>query len=138
MKGVTRYLFLVTGFVCMLLLASCGGTSNNNALNPQFQPQVNNAPDNFQFQTTGVTNVTQTLDYSWQNSGTRASVNQACAITGGTATLTLRDPQGLAVYSGDLSANGTFSSIAGTTGTWNVHIELTRVNGTLNFRVQKL
>ena len=121
----------------MLFLMSCGGTTNS-ALNPQFQPQVNNATDNFQFQTSNLTSITQTLDYSWQNSGTRATVNQACAITGGTATLTLSDPQGLVVYSGDLNANGTFSSIAGVTGAWKIHIVLTNVSGTLNFRAQKL
>lgn len=132
-----NYLAVLSCISGVLLLISCGGATSG-ALSPQFQPQVNNVADNFQFQTSNLTKITQTLDYSWQNSGTRATVNQACAITGGTATLTLTDPQGLVVYSGDLSANGTFSSIAGVTGAWKVHIVLTNVSGTLNFRAQKL
>jgi hypothetical protein len=128
---------LYSSFLALLLLAGvgCGG---NNALDPKFQPQVANQPDNFQFQTTGVSNVTQTLTYSWSNSGTAASVNQACAITAGTATITLQDGKGNAVYSADLKANGTFTSLQGNTGTWMITVALTKVAGTLNFRVQKV
>jgi hypothetical protein len=117
------------------LTAACGG--GNSALNPAFQPQVANQTDNFQFQTTGVKNVTQTLHYTWQNSGTVASINQACAITSGTAVITLRDANGNAVYSADLKANGTFTSLQGTAGAWTIDVVLNNLNGTLNFRVQK-
>lgn len=119
-----------------LTLAGCGGS--NSALNPNFQPQVSNQADNFQFQTTGVSKVTQTLHYTWKNSGASASINQACAITAGTALITLRDSTSVVMYSGDLKANGTFASSAGVTGDWSLDIVLTNVNGTLNFRVQKL
>lgn len=124
---------LIAAFLAVLL-ASCGG--GNNALDPRFQPEVANTTDNFQFQTTGVTRVTQTLDYTWANTGIRASVNQASAVTAGLAVLTIRDAQGNTVYSGDLASNGTFTSVAGSTGNWNVHLVLTDVSGTLNFRVQ--
>lgn len=117
-------------------LAGCGGGSS--ALNPQFQPQVANLQDNFQFQSTGVQNVTQTLTYTWQNTGTGGSINQACTVAPGTAFLHLLDASGKAVYSGDLASNGTFTSIAGTTGAWTIRVVLTNVNGTLNFRVQKM
>lgn len=125
--------------VCLFLtltLAGCGG--GNSALNPKFQPQVSNQPDNFQFQTTGVSKVTQTLRYTWKNSGASASINQACAITAGTAVIKLRDSTNALMYSGDLKANGTFASNAGVTGDWSIEIVLTNVSGTLNFRVQKL
>ncbi|HWR17662.1 MAG TPA: hypothetical protein VN577_22725 [Terriglobales bacterium] len=134
----SKNVVLLAVVILMMAAASACGGNSNNALSPQFQPQVANLTDNFQFQTTGITNVTQTLDYNWQNSGTRASINQACAITSGTAMLTIRDPQGLVVYSGDMKANGTFTSIAGVTGAWQIHIELTNTTGTLNFRVQKM
>lgn len=131
------------GVLCSSLLLSllaltiaCG--SGNSALNSAFQPQINNQPDNFQFQTTGVTNVTQTLTYTWQDTGSASSVNQACAITAGTAFVTLKDANGIAVYSGNLSANGTFTSIQGATGNWTVVVTLSKVSGTLNFRVQKM
>ena len=127
---------------CSMLLAlstlttSCG--SGNSALNPAFQPQVANQTDNFQFQTTGITNVTQTLTYAWQNTGTASSVNQACAITAGTAFVTLKDANGIAVYSGNLGANGTFTSIQGASGNWTIIVTLSKVSGTLNFRAQKM
>ncbi len=124
------------GCALLLLLAGCGG--GNSALNPQFQPQVANLQDNFQFQSTGVQNVTQTLTYTWQNSGTGASINQACTVAPGTAFIHLLDASGKAVYSADLAANGTFSSIAGTAGAWTIQVVLTNVNGTINFRVQKM
>ena len=131
----------VLGLKCAVLLllagmfAGCGG--GNSALNSQFQPQVANQQDNFQFQSTGVQNVTQTLTYTWQNTGTAASINQACTAAPGTAFLHLLDAGGNSVYSADLAANGTFSSITGTAGTWTIRVVLTNVNGTLNFRVQK-
>lgn len=130
---------IVVAAACLfaaLVLSGCG--SGNSALNPKFQPQVSNLPDNFQFQTTGVKDVTETLHYTWQNSGTAASINQACAITAGTAVLTLRDATGNTVYTEDLKANGTFTSITGTTGGWSIDVKLTKVNGTLNFRVQMM
>lgn len=120
----------------LVIMAGCGG--GNSALNPVFQPQVNNATDNFQFQSTGVKNVSEALHYTWQNTGAAATLNQACAITSGTATLTVRDSVGNIVYSGSLKANGTFTSTAGTSGAWSIDVALTKVNGTLNFRVQML
>lgn|SRR5690348_3158305 len=127
---------------CAVLLSliyvqvGCGG--GNSALSPQFQPQVANLQDNFQFQTTGVKNVSQTLTYTWQNTGTGASINQACTVAPGTAFLHLRDASGKTVYSADLAANGTFSSVAGTAGAWTIEVVLSNINGTLNFRVQKM
>src|SRR5512135_1735300 len=96
-----------------LVLVNCGG---GNALSPQFQPQVANVTDNFQFQATGVTNVTQTLNYTWQNTGTAASVNQATTVTGGGATLTIFDSSGTQVYTRSLASNGTFATASGATG----------------------
>lgn len=126
----------------LLLVATVAWTTacgnGNSALNPNFQPQISNQTDNFQFQTTGISNVTQTLTYTWQNTGTGSSVNQACAITAGTAFVTLKDANGIAVYSADLKANGTFTSIQGMPGKWTIIVMLTKVNGTLNFRTQKM
>lgn len=125
---------VVVACLSVVLMVGCGGGS---ALNPQFQPQVTNQPDNFQFQATGVTNVTQTLQYTWQNSGTMANVNQATTVTSGTATLTIRDAANTQVYQANMSANGTFVTNAGTTGAWTIEVVLTNYSGTINFRVQK-
>ena len=124
----------IAGMLVLVLLAGCGG---GNVLNPQFQPQISNQTDNFQFQATGVTNVSQTLQYTWQNTGTQANVNQACSITGGMASVSIRDAAGTMVYSSDLSANGTFQTMTGTSGSWRIEVFLSNTSGTLNFRVQK-
>ena len=122
----------------LLMSLSTGCGSGNSALNPIFQPQISNQADNFQFQATGVKNVTQTLTYTWQDTGTAASINQACAATAGSATITVKDSSGALVYSADLTANGTFSSSQGASGGWTIVVTLTNVSGTLNFRVQKM
>lgn len=121
----------------LTVMAGCGG-EGGGLLNPQFQPQITNATDNFQFQTTAVTNVTQTLTYTWQNTGSRATINQACAIAQGTATLTIRDAAGTQVYQSSLAANGTFPSTTGQAGAWTIVVTVNNLSGTLNFRVQKL
>lgn len=120
--------------IFLVLLAGCGGGS---ALNPAFQPQVANNPDNFQFQSTGVQNVTQILQYTWSNSGTHASVNQATTVGAGSATVQIRDSQGTLVYNSDLALNGTFpSNPTGQAGNWTIVLTLSNYSGTLNFRVQ--
>ena len=102
-----------------------------------FQPEVNAAPDNFQFQATGLTDVTTTKQYSWQNSATRATVNHSSTVTNGSATVTIRDAAGTQVYTGALVPSATPITSAGVAGTWTIIVQLTNTSGTLNFRVQK-
>lgn len=120
----------------LLVLVGCGG-GYNSALNPQFQPQVANATDNFQFQSTGVTNVSQTLTYTWQNTGITADVDQATTVTAGTAVVVLKDAAGTQVYSAGLQNNGSFHAATGQTGNWTIQVTLQGYSGTINFRVQK-
>lgn len=128
-----RILLLASAAIALVLLVGC---SDNKALNP-FQPEIINNADNFAFQATGIKSVSTTLQHNWSNSGDSAKVNQASAITHGTATVTLYDDAGAQVYSGSLSNNGDFFSGMGTPGTWKVKVVLTGLSGTLNFRAQK-
>ena len=123
------------GLALLLALVGCG--SGNSSLNPQFQPQVANATDTFQFQSTGVTNVSETLTYTWQNTGIAANVDQATTVTAGTAVVMIRDAAGTQVYSAGLQNNGSFQSATGQTGNWTIQVALQGYSGTLNFRVQK-
>ena len=137
MKHTHTFISTCIGALLLLFLAGCGGS--NSALNQQFQPQVTNATDTFGFQSTGVTNVTQTLHYMWQTTGTAASINQATTVTAGTAAVTVSDVNGTVVYAGNLASNGTFTSAAGAgPGTWTIDVVLSNYSGTLNFRVQKM
>ena len=120
--------------VLVLGLLACGGS---NTIGSQNQPQVTNAVDDFQFQATNLSRVTQTIQYTWQNTGTQANVNQATTVTSGSATIRIRDASNAQVFSNDLTANGTFMTGAGTTGNWTIEVVFSNVTGTINFRVQK-
>lgn len=116
-----------------LAIAGC----SEDPLSP-FQPEVGNNADNFQFQATGVQNVTTTAMYVWHNTGTSAKVNQSSAITGGGAEVVLRDAANVEVYRRSLSMNGDSISVAGTPGNWTITVTLSSLDGTLNFRAEKL
>ena len=121
--------------ILALAVVSCGG--DTNPIGPANQPEVANVQDNFQFQASNLTGTTQTLTYTWANSGTSANVNQSGVVSGGTATLIIRTPSGQQVYSRDLAETGTFTTGTGPTGNWQIEVRLVNVTGTLNFRVQK-
>ena len=93
-----------------------------------------NLTDSFQLQATDITDVTATVTYTWQNTGTTANVNQATVKNAGAAVLTISDADGTQVYSQDLAANGTFQTSAGTAGSWTIRVVLTEFSGTVNFR----
>ena len=128
---------LPTCAALVLVLAAYGCGSANNPIGPSNQPEVANAPDTFQFQASNLTRTTQTLGYSWTNTGSLADVNQSGQVTSGEAVLTIRDGSNMQVYSRDLKNTGTFITSAGATGSWRIEVRLTDVTGTLNFRVQK-
>lgn len=123
----------------LIVAAILGGGCSSGAgvLGPNNQPEVSNITDTFQWQASKLAGVTQTLTYSWTNTGGVANINQACSLSGGSAVLTVADATGTEVYSGSLASNGTFQSLSGTAGDWTVTVELSNATGTLNFRLQK-
>lgn len=128
------FLAPVLMLIPLTLLSSCG---DDQVIGPQFQPEIVNLQDSFEFQATGLTGVTQVLTYGWENTGPAANVNQSCAISAGTGTLQVRDSEGTVVYTGDLSNDGTFQTASGIAGTWALTVTLADTEGTLNFRLEK-
>jgi hypothetical protein len=120
--------------VMLLVLGACG----DDPLAP-FSPEIANLTDNFQFQATGLSDVSTTVEYMWQNTGTTANINQSSVVSGGTAMLTVYDAASprVQVYNRTQADNGTFVTATGTTGMWLIRVTLTDVTGTLNFRAQK-
>jgi len=114
-------------------LSACG----SDPLGP-FQPQISNAADNFQLQATNVASVTTTLNYSWTNSGTQATINHSTVTSAGTTLLVIKDGAGATVYSKALSPSLNEPTTVGQAGTWSVQLTITNYSGTLNFRAQKL
>lgn len=120
----------------LLLLFAVGGCGDDSSAGKDLQ--VSNVADSFQFQVTDTKNYSHTYSYTWANSGTMATVNQSSSISGGDATLVLKDNSGTTVYTRSLKQNGTFSTTAGVAGNWTVQLLANKVSGTLNFRAQKL
>jgi hypothetical protein len=133
MPGLRR--LLAASLLSSALTLGCG--SDVNPIGPANQPQITNATDSFQFQASNLVRVTQTLTYTWANTGTQANVDQSGVITDGTATLIVRDAAGNQVYNRSLRDTGSFTSTSGTSGSWQIEVRLTDVTGTVNFRVQK-
>ncbi len=118
----------------VLFAVSCG---KDDPMSP-YQPEINNATDNFQFQITAAKNLDHSENYVWRNTGAQATINQSCAITGGSAILTVSDSTGTQVYQRNLADNGTFQTTPGAPGPWIVRVAFTNLDGTINFRAQKL
>lgn len=128
-----RHLWSWTLLAGSLALAGCSG----NVIGPDNQLEVTNATDNFQLQATALDNISQTLSYLWQNTGTSANVDQSGSVTAGSATLTILDQTGAQVYVSSLASTGSFQTSAGLAGTWTIRVEMDGMSGALNFRVQK-
>jgi len=133
MHGITR----TTRRLAALLALGFGTACSGNVLGPDNQPQISNQTDTFQWQATAMDNISQTLTYTWQNTGTSADVNQSPNLSAGSATLTIKDASGVEVYSSSLTQGGTFQSAAGAAGAWAIEVRLSGASGALNFRVEK-
>ncbi len=136
--NVATHLFAAV-VVIMSLTISVGVMNGckNDSLAP-FQPEVGNLQDSFQLQATNVSNVSTTLVYSWNNSGTKASINHSTTTTMGSTLLVIKDAAGAAVYSRALSPSLNDTTSTGTAGVWSISMTLSNYSGTLNFRVQKM
>lgn len=122
--GLAAVLFLLTG-------------CSDNLIGPDNQLEVLNVADTFDWQVTALDKVTQTLRYSWMNTGTTANVHRASSLGSGSAAIRITDAAGAEVYTGTLGVNTDEQTSAGTTGDWTVVVTLTDATGTLNFRLEK-
>lgn len=134
MKTTFKY-FTIASIICLSFFTACSKSQNNSLAN--FQPEIANVADNFQLQASNVTQVTTTIDYTWTNSGTMASIDKSGILSSGTARILIFDKDGTNVSINDLKTTGNESTSAGVAGVWKIRLELSNFNGTLNFRVQK-
>lgn len=122
-------------FAALMIASGCN--DETTAPLAPFEPQVTNAADNFQLQATDVTDVGTTLQYSWENTGTQASVDHSTTTASGTAQVVIRDASGVIVYNQGLVPSLNEDTSSGSSGTWRISLMLSEYSGTLNFRVQK-
>ena len=127
----------VAGAVILAGLAGCGSSKPAAPL-AQFQPEIVSVQDNFEFQATGLQNVSAVVEYTWANSGHQASIDHSSVVTGGTTSVQLFDANGTQVYQSGLLASGTQQADSGAIGEWMVRVTLDSCDGTLNFRAHAL
>lgn len=128
-----RRLNRVSAFLLGLALAACDG----NVLGPDNQLEVGNNQDQFQFQVTALTDVTDSRSYQWENTGAQATIDVSQSITSGSAFLTIRDAAGAVMYQEDLADDSDGSTPNGEAGTWTIEVRIDSATGDFNFRVQK-
>ena len=119
----------------LLIATGCGDSSNG--IGPENQLEVTNAVDQFQFQLTALDKVTDRRSYDWENTGTLATIDISQAITGGSATLTIRDADNMVLYDSEIVQENETTTAAAVSGTWEIEVVLNNATGTFNFRVQK-
>lgn len=117
-----------------VIAAACDDT---NLIGPANQLEVTNAIDQFQFQLTDLADVDDVRSYTWENTGTQATIDVSQAITGGSAFLTITDADGTVMYQEDVAADSDATTTVGVAGMWQIEVRLERATGTFNFRVQK-
>jgi len=119
--------------------AACGGGSSSNPLNPVNQPEVVNLTDDFSFQVTGVDDGSGSFTYTWQNTGTAATVDRSSDVAAGNVVLTVRDANGTVVLTDPVPWSGSVTtSPTGVAGAWSIQVDFSHTSGTVNFRAQKL
>jgi len=128
-----RLLALPFAVGLVVCFAGCG----SEPVGPGVQPEITNSVDNFQYQVTDIRNYSHTDSYSWQNTGTQASVDQSATVTTGAASIVVLDADGTQVHARSLADNGSFTTAAGTAGTWTIRVTYQVASATVNFRVQK-
>lgn len=121
--------------LCLAFLA-VAGCDDDDPSGPG-GPDVTLQADHFRFQANGMMDVTDTLAYAWDNTGTIASVEQAAVITAGSAILKVLDADSLQVYSKNLADSGIFMTTSGVAGSWIIQVELIDLSGNLRFSAEK-
>ncbi len=124
----------------LALMAVGCSSSSNPATAPlaNFSPEIINNVDAFSFQITNGENISTTVEYAWENTGTQATINHSTTTTAGTATMIVYDADSAQVYTNGLVASANEASSVGTAGTWRIRVTFTAYSGTSNFRVDKL
>jgi hypothetical protein len=132
---VSRIRFVAPyALAALVLLTAC---DTRVVTEPEYQPQVVNVRNDFAYQVTGLEEFTSDVLYQWESDGRAASVLQAPSVLTGTALLFIADGAGVQVYQRSLGENGTFTTTAGTPGTWTVRLKFSEASGSATFHLTK-
>ncbi len=124
--------------VVALLAIGCSSSTPPSAPLANFSPEIVNNIDAFSFQITNGENITTTVEYNWENTGTQATINHSTTTSAGTATITVFAADSSQVYTNGLVASANEPTTVGTAGSWKIRVVFTNYSGTSNFSLQKL
>lgn len=128
----------IAATIALLTLAMGAACSDLGAPIDPFQPNVTSVTDSFQLHASNFTNISASKSWTWQNSGTQATVIHSTTAATGSAHILIRDANGATVYDKDLATSLTEPTTIGASGTWNITVTLTHFSGSVDFRVRKL
>lgn len=128
----------IAGMTALLTLAMGAACSDLGAPIDPFQPKVTSVTDSFQLQASNFTDISASKSWTWQNTGTQATVIHSTTAVTGSAHILIRDANGTIVYDNDLAVTLTEPTTVGTSGIWTITVTLTHFSGSVDFRVQKL
>ena len=132
---VSRTRFVAPYAIATLaLLAAC---DTRVVTEPVYQPQIINVRNDFAYQVVGLEEFSSDVVYAWESDGRPASVLQSPQVLTGAATLFISDGSGAQVYQRSLGENGTFTTAAGTPGTWTVRLKFPEATGSATFHLTK-
>ena len=127
----TRFVVAFVAIAAFLAaLPGCGDSPTSPGVNPE----IVNLADHFSYQVSSIQRYSATASYTWSNNGAQATINQACSVSAGSATLVVLDGAAVQVYTRSLVDNGTFTTASGTPGSWTIRIVYDGVSATVNFR----
>jgi len=118
---------------------------SDNIVGPENQLEVRNVADTFEFHVTALDEVSDTLTYSWENTGTSANFDQAHDRTGGGVLIEVRDADShlmaLAFRQCSSECPGEIpwssQTETGTSGMWTIAVFLWKASGDVGFALHK-
>lgn len=125
--------FRFAALLVAAVLTACGG----DPLGPNGQFEVSSAADNFLFRMWGLENAIDTRTYSWENTGTQATVNISQGISTGSVILTIHDAGGTLVHQSDVADDIDTDTAIGVAGFWRIEVRVADVNGWFDISVVK-
>lgn len=115
------------------ILIACG----SDPLGPDGRVQVTRSTDNFLLQMWDLSNATETRSYTWQNTGTEATIEILQVACSGSAILVVKDDAGTVVHQEDIFNDNDTDTSVGVAGDWTIEVQLQNVNCSFSFRLFK-
>lgn len=122
--------FIIILAISSLLILSCSNDDNAN------DPVIVNQNNNFSFELSNASNITNTFEYNWKNSSSIANIGISTTAQATQMDVKVFDALNNEVYSNSLDNNGNFVSNPGSAGLWKIRIIMKNFNGNIRFTVK--